>query len=44
MAIDFCYKRWYNSFPIDPIDLKLSVGTHGGVVNNHTKFQIIWTK
>ena len=40
----FCYKLWYTSFPIDPIDLKLTECTHGDVVNIHTKFEVILTK
>ena len=40
----FCYKLQYISFPINPIDLKLTVCTHGGVVNIYTKFEDIWTK
>ena len=45
MDIDrFHYKLWYISFPIDPIDLKLTECTHGGVVNVYTKFEAILTK
>ena len=45
MDIDrFCYKSQYISFPIDPIDLKLTECTHGVVVNVYTKFEVIWTK
>ena len=45
MDIDgFHYKGWYISFPIDPIDLKLTGCTHGVVVNVYTKFEVIWTK
>ena len=40
----FCYERLYISFPIDPIDLKLTEGTHGDVVNIHTEFEAILTK
>ena len=29
----FLYELQYISFPIDPIDLKLTECTHGGVVN-----------
>ena len=31
-------------YPIDLIDLKLTECTHGGVVNIHIKFEVIWTK
>ena len=45
MDIDrFYYELWYISFPIDPIDLKLTECTHGGVVNVYTKFEVIWTR
>ena len=45
MDIDgFCYKLWYITFPIDPIDLKLTVCTHTVEVNVYTKFEVIWTK
>ena len=40
----FCYELLYISFPIHPIDLKPTEYTHGGVVNIHTKFEIILTK
>ena len=45
MDIDgFCYKLQYILFPIDPIDLKLTECTHGGMVNVYTKFEAILTK
>ena len=45
MGIDrFCYKLQYISFPIDPIDLKLTECTRGFVVNVCTKFEVIWIK
>ena len=45
MSIDwFHYKLWYNSFPINPINLKLIgyICTIG--VNIYINFEIIWTK
>ena len=45
MDIDgFHYELQYILFPIDPIDLKLTKCTHGGVVNIYTKFEVIWTR
>ena len=45
MDIDrFCYELQYIMFPIDPIDLKLTVCTHTVEVNIYTKFEVIWTK
>ena len=45
MDIDrFCYGLQYISFPIDPIDLKLTECTHMVVVNVPTKFEVIWVK
>ena len=45
MGIDrFCYEWQYILFPVDPMDLKLTECTHGGVVNIHIKFEVIWTK
>ena len=45
MDIDgFCYELLYIVFPIDPIDLKLTVCTHMVEVNVYTKFEVIWTK
>ena len=45
MGIDlFCYKLWYTSFPINPINLKLVEYVHMGVVNVYTNFGVIWTK
>ena len=45
MDIDgFHYELQYISFPIDPIDLKLTKYNHGGVVNVYTRFEVIWTK
>ena len=40
----FCYELWYNSFPTDLINMKLTGCTHGGVINIYTKFEVIWTK
>ena len=40
----FHYELQYISFPINPIDLKLTGSTRGGVVNIHTKFEDILTK
>ena len=45
MAIKrFLYELWYNSFPNDPINLKLTGYIHTDVVNIYTKFEIIWTR
>ena len=45
MDIDrFCYELQYISFPINPIDLKLTECTHTVVVNVLTKFEVIWIK
>ena len=45
MGIDvFCYESQYILFPVDPINLKLTECTYGGVVNFHIKFEGIWTK
>ena len=39
MDIDwFHYELQYNSFPINPIDLKLTGYVHMGVVNIYTNF------
>ena len=40
----FCYELWYISFPINPINLKLTECTHMVVINIPTKFEVIWTK
>ena len=37
----FCYELRYNSFPIIPIDLKLTGYIHMGVVNIYTNFKDI---
>ena len=45
MDIDgFHYELQYIAFPIDSIDLKLTVCTHMVEVNVYTKFEVIWTK
>ena len=45
MSIDwFCYKLWYNSFPINPINLKLTGYVHTVEINIYTNFEVIWTK
>ena len=45
MGIDwFCYTFWYNSFPINPINLKLVGYVHTVEVNIYTNFGIVWTK
>ena len=41
---EFPYELQYISFPINPIDLKLTECTHTVVVNIPTKFEVIWTK
>ena len=42
MNIDwFSYELWYNSFPVNPIDLKLIGYVHMDVVNIYTNFEII---
>ena len=38
------YELWYIFFPIDPIDLKLTECTPVGVINVHTKFEVILAK
>ena len=40
----FCYELQDILFPIDLIDLKPAECTHGGVVNIHTKFEVILSK
>ena len=45
MDIDgFYYELQHISFPIDPIDLKLTECNHMVEVNVYTKFEVIWTK
>ena len=45
MNIDwFCYELWYNSFPINPINLKLTGYVHTRVVNIYTNFEVICIK
>ena len=45
MDIDrFHYKLQYIAFPIDPINLKLTVCTHRVEVNVYTKFEVLSTK
>ena len=41
---EFHYKLQYITFPIDPINLKLTECAHGVVVNVYTKFEVIWKK
>ena len=40
----FCYELQYNSFAINPINLKLIGYVHTGVVNIYTNFKVIWIK
>ena len=41
MDIDgFCYELWYISFPIDPINLKLTECTHTVEVNVYTNLKL----
>ena len=45
MGIDlFCYKLWYNSFPINPINLKLIGYFHTIVINIYANFEVTWIK
>ena len=38
------YKLQYITFPIDSINLKLTVCTHMVEVNVRTKFEVMWTR
>ena len=40
----FCYEIQSNASPIALIDLNFVECTHGGVVNIHTKFEVILIK
>ena len=45
MSIDwFCYELQYNSFPINPINLKLIGYIYMVGVNIYTNFEVIWTR
>ena len=45
MGIDWsCHELQYNSFPINPINLKLIGYIYMVEVNIYTNFGVIWTK